>query len=578
MGTWVLNGTTVKLQDNSTTVDIGADTTPPNIKLEVTGTARLPLQDKGGEVYNVKAYGAVGDGINDDRPSIQAAVDAAQGADMGIVYFPPGRYLVKDNVGQPDLIAFTRPMQFLGAGPFLSIITTNQPAKNIFHATITVTDLNDKVRPIIFRDLKFEAAVVRNADAAIRQDVAAGSVFAHGIRIENCHFKGQWIGVQLRGASGAVIENCTFWQSIPGTSPMTEADIWIDEQVGGDSTTHLITGCLFGDSTGTAGKAIKITGKSGGDRIIGNLFAYYDTAIHFEIDGGGGPTPTAGSAYIVQGNVMEGARTAAIRMTGPNRQSNSVISGNTIKSGVGRCVWAEPKGSTAFTGLITVVGNKFAGDPGDATGIELNPTQGATTDRWLITENLFLGFTTAVKLGAGVTGAMLGNNAYVSNATNLVDSSTGGRGATFLDRMGIGVENSVAPTKDLHVKSVQAARPRIYLEGTAGTSSPGVEFAFDNTNTRRAAIIGTAAGTDGVQLELFTKPNGIGVVQRMILDKDGNAIWTSANFQEMIEVSADPAAPATNKARLFMRDNGSGKTQFCVRFATGAVQVIATQP
>ncbi len=41
---------------------------------------------------------------------------------------------------------------------------------------------------------------------------------------------------------------------------------------------------------------------------------------------------------------------------------------------------------------------------------------------------------------------------------------------------------------------------------------------------------------------------------------------------------ADPSAPAANGATLYARDNGAGKTQLCVRFATGAVQVIATQP
>jgi len=39
-----------------------------------------------------------------------------------------------------------------------------------------------------------------------------------------------------------------------------------------------------------------------------------------------------------------------------------------------------------------------------------------------------------------------------------------------------------------------------------------------------------------------------------------------------------PPAPLANRARLFIKDNGAGKTQLCVRFATGAVQVIASQP
>lgn len=41
--------------------------------------------------------------------------------------------------------------------------------------------------------------------------------------------------------------------------------------------------------------------------------------------------------------------------------------------------------------------------------------------------------------------------------------------------------------------------------------------------------------------------------------------------------TTDAAAGAVNTFRLFARDNGAGKTQFCVRFNTGAVQVLATE-
>lgn len=43
--------------------------------------------------FNVKSYGAVGDGVADDSEAIQAAVDAADSATSpGSVYFPPGTY------------------------------------------------------------------------------------------------------------------------------------------------------------------------------------------------------------------------------------------------------------------------------------------------------------------------------------------------------------------------------------------------------------------------------------------------------------------------------------------------------
>jgi hypothetical protein len=41
---------------------------------------------------------------------------------------------------------------------------------------------------------------------------------------------------------------------------------------------------------------------------------------------------------------------------------------------------------------------------------------------------------------------------------------------------------------------------------------------------------------------------------------------------------SDPAAPAANHGVAYFKDNGAGKTQFVVRFPTGAVQVVATEP
>ncbi|MBN2288448.1 MAG: glycoside hydrolase family 28 protein [Candidatus Glassbacteria bacterium] len=46
-----------------------------------------------GTLYNVRDYGAAGDGEARDTPAIQQAVDAASSAGGGTVYFPPGKYL-----------------------------------------------------------------------------------------------------------------------------------------------------------------------------------------------------------------------------------------------------------------------------------------------------------------------------------------------------------------------------------------------------------------------------------------------------------------------------------------------------
>lgn len=50
-----------------------------------------------------------------------------------------------------------------------------------------------------------------------------------------------------------------------------------------------------------------------------------------------------------------------------------------------------------------------------------------------------------------------------------------------------------------------------------------------------------------------------------------------ARHFEIAEMTA-PAAPGADKARLYVEDNGSGKTRLVVKFPTGAAQVLATEP
>lgn len=55
------------------------------------------------------------------------------------------------------------------------------------------------------------------------------------------------------------------------------------------------------------------------------------------------------------------------------------------------------------------------------------------------------------------------------------------------------------------------------------------------------------------------------------INADGSTTFTGRG-------AADPSAPSSANGVLYVRDNGAGKAQLCVRFATGAVQVLATEP
>jgi Pectate lyase superfamily protein len=51
---------------------------------------------------NVRTFGAKGDGVSDDAPAIQRALDAAHAAGGGTAYLPPGRYLTRSALTVPD--------------------------------------------------------------------------------------------------------------------------------------------------------------------------------------------------------------------------------------------------------------------------------------------------------------------------------------------------------------------------------------------------------------------------------------------------------------------------------------------
>jgi hypothetical protein len=82
--------------------------------------------------------------------------------------------------------------------------------------------------------------------------------------------------------------------------------------------------------------------------------------------------------------------------------------------------------------------------------------------------------------------------------------------------------------------------------------------------------------------------SGTTIISSLTPPSNTTHFWNNTNTKKMVmdmvngyisgEEITDPSAPAANYGVLYFRDDGAGKTQLCVRFATGAVQVIATEP
>jgi hypothetical protein len=182
-----------------------------------------------------------------------------------------------------------------------------------------------------------------------------------------------------------------------------------------------------------------------------------------------------------------------------------------------------------------------------------------------------------------VGGTNIGFYSDINSATNTYQLFMGGTAASYF---GAGANYFGSTTA-----AVADATARIHLNGatsnfiawnTAGTAQP----AFTTRSAGTKIILFPNIGAAQADYAIGIESGRIWFTCGQAIDANGFRFYggttllfsvSGAGYIEGYEVS-DPAAPSANTGRLYFRDNGSGKTQLCVRFNTGAVQVVATEP
>lgn len=204
---------------------------------------------------------------------------------------------------------------------------------------------------------------------------------------------------------------------------------------------------------------------------------------------------------------------------------------------------------------------------------------------------------------------------------NLDNSNATGAGAVFYTNRGADgsgrllvarVDNPAFPTQAVYIENDGVSHGLLITHRSTGTNANGAAINSDNPNDTAFGVRGRESGRGTIKVT-HEKPDGVAdgnasaisinlsranssdtasASQGIFIDSDhsttgrliqarqnGAMVWAlgPSGYVDHVE-QADPAAPAANTARLFSRDNGAGKTQLCVRFPTGAVQVIATEP
>lgn len=152
------------------------------------------------DIYNVKEYGATGNGSTDDLASLNAARNAMYGNGFkgGLVFFPPGTYKVTDTFS----VSNTNPGsnytsgRFVGSGRRISAITGN--LSNGF--VVSQADSTNGPEEIA------HLSIINSSTW-----IASGALFLNdsSATIDNCHFKGMISVLLPFNIYNATFNNCT---------------------------------------------------------------------------------------------------------------------------------------------------------------------------------------------------------------------------------------------------------------------------------------------------------------------------------------------------------------------------------
>jgi hypothetical protein len=159
-------------------------------------------------------------------------------------------------------------------------------------------------------------------------------------------------------------------------------------------------------------------------------------------------------------------------------------------------------------------------------------------------------------------------------------SSSAGYGVFGDSSSGTGMVGSSTSNVGVYGISASAGAATIGRSDGNGTGVLGASASGGPAPAAKAktGVYGYAAQDTSSRGVIGESPAGIGVYG---ISSTGYGVYSSGKvyttkWYEMGEIST-PTAPPANRARLFVRDNGSGLTQLCVRFNIGSVKVLATQ-
>lgn len=477
------------------------------------------------------AYGAVGDGVTDDRAAIQAAIDACKAASGGTVYFPPGVYLIGQSGGlglQMDTNYWG--VNLVGAG---MRSWANGWVTQLKHAATTGGILRGRSQhSVTIEGIEFVATNASYAGKLV--DLSSTGTDPQFISVKRCRFRysgggtGETFGLAFSRNIVNTIRECQFdgfkYNLTFGFEAYTVA--------------NQVEHCMFNN------------GPDNGWHIYVPFGALESIGINF-------------NTFEPRGAL--GSCDAIFCANGVNSDGFTAI-GNWFGD------YADVPSSPAITltprgGLIAA--NKFGYMGTGVAAIALHGGNGCAVIGNQFQSDYGIDFIGGAGSSQGVyyaANSFNGAQTFLRNTANANDIASSANAPNF--RVG-GPGAAAAATVPVHTSGDLIA----FGSGASAAPPSSRSSAVIYRDITNAGDLVIQPATDGAGKSVrFFGGNGT-PTQIMTIDANGMRTGRALTFDE----NASPPAAITDACVLYTKDNGSGKTQLMARFVGGDVQV-AIQP
>jgi len=485
--------------------------------------------------YNVKTYGATGDGETDDAEAIQDAIDAANDVDGGIVFFPEGTYVVGSELtmysniyikGVPgstvidysaidssfdvfstegteedaidlsanasigDTTLTLTDTSSLSAGDYIKLRDdANNLDNNVLRGEICRIDSVDSETEVTLKDLVISAYTTANNAAVVKLNFIENVIF-EGIHILGPEESAQTSrGIYLHVVKGFTIRNCKFERC-------QHSGIYAEVCLYG-----YVDNCDFLDGEGDEGTRGYgfVAAVCSQDLIMTNCFGH--NLKHLFTAGGAGTEYGLVRRVTVANCKADEMRYAALD-THANGMEVSYI-GNIVRNSVRAGLRHRGKSGAIIGNIITDCGDE---------GIAVTPFS-TELGGYVITGN-YVSRVAGDGIFYSESNASYGDSEYLSITGNTIHAAAGG--GVFVSSNGANALENVVVSGN----SINAALLRgIYLNNVSngsvignamtvdGDSAFGIEVSDDEAGVNKTSITGnsiilsSSTGTIGIDVD-----------------------------------------------------------------------------